>query len=109
MAKKKEYNLESKIVQALRKIWSFSPNRREALKLAKSENPFEFRCAICKRLTEKPFVDHKTPIGLEDSWDGFIEKLFCEPSGLQIMCRQCHKNKTSEDMKLIRKLKSEAA
>jgi len=49
------------------------------------------------------FVDHIDPVidpekGFE-SWDRVIERMFCETEGLQVLCRACHKEKTSDERK----------
>ena len=31
------------------------------------------------------------------TWDSFIERLFCEPDGFQVLCSTCHKKKTEEE------------
>jgi len=45
-------------------------------------------------------VDHVEPIvpttGFE-SWDSFIERLFCEVDKLQLLCRECHNTKTKAE------------
>lgn len=55
-------------------------------------------------------VDHKDPVVPVtgwDSWDGVIERMFCEEEGLQVLCRTCHKEVTDEENALRRKYKSE--
>ena len=47
------------------------------------------------------FVDHIHPIidpseGFV-SWDKVVERMFCEEEGLQVLCDECHKAKTSEE------------
>ena len=45
-------------------------------------------------------VDHINPIvptsGF-DSWDGVINRLFCDEAGLQLLCRPCHEEKCKEE------------
>lgn len=53
------------------------------------------------------FVDHIHPVvdpkkGFE-SWDVFIERLFCEKDNLQVLCKACHDTKTEKE-KELRKL-----
>jgi hypothetical protein len=47
-------------------------------------------------------VDHIEPIvpvtGWE-SWDSYIERMFCEKEGLQILCEECHDVKTRAEKK----------
>jgi len=42
--------------------------------------------------TKKPEVDHIEPVG-SGSWDGIIERMFCEADGLMVLCKECHKAK----------------
>lgn len=101
MAKKKTYNIDQKIKIAIRRIWAFSPNRRECLKAALIGDGY-YRCAHCKRATEKATVDHKTPIGMSKGWDEFVKAMFIESIGLQCLCSQCHKTKSKNDLKEIK-------
>jgi 5-methylcytosine-specific restriction endonuclease McrA len=62
-----------------------------------------FRCELCQEeFTAKDMeVDHIKPVvdpkkGFE-SWDKFIDKLFCEASNLQCVCKPCHKIKTTKE------------
>lgn len=50
------------------------------------------------------FVDHIDPIidpseGFV-SWDKVIERMFCEGDGFQVLCSECHKQKTSEERQI---------
>jgi len=63
-------------------------------------------CSICaKEFTQKDMeVDHIDPVvdpkkGFE-TWDKFIDKLFCEASNLQAICKGCHKIKTLKEKKI---------
>lgn len=53
-------------------------------------------------------ADHVVPVVAPDvgftSWDTLIERLFCEASGFQMLCRECHAAKTADE-RLIRKKK----
>lgn len=53
------------------------------------------------------FVDHIDPIihpetGFVD-WDTVIGKMFCEEEGLQLLCKECHKEKTADERKRRKK------
>lgn len=59
-----------------------------------------YRCALCKNeFTAKDMeVDHISPVvdpltGFE-SWDVFIQRLYCESDNLQAICVGCHRAKT---------------
>jgi 5-methylcytosine-specific restriction endonuclease McrA len=69
-------------------------------KLSKSKRQARhFRCAECEgEFTQKDVqVDHKEPIGSCDTWDEFIDRLFCEAKNLQVLCKPCHKIKTKKE------------
>lgn len=60
----------------------------------------EFPSKVFKR--EKAQADHKTPVregkGKWD-WDDYIESLFCGVENYQILCNDCHKEKSKKDKK----------
>jgi hypothetical protein len=70
----------------------YSDARKEALKRCKLARGFGWQCEQCKTPTRKPEVDHIEPVG-SGSWDGIIERMFCEASGLKVLCKECHKAK----------------
>lgn len=45
------------------------------------------------------FVDHIKPVvsGPDQTWDEYIENLFCEKNNLQLLCKECHDNKTKKE------------
>lgn len=122
MAKEKPYNggqwttarYHSFIKSALRNArW---PVRYQALKNAECGhiiNPETNRknkaylCAECggKFPQKQVKADHIAPVvpvtGF-DSWDGVIERLFCEIDGYQILCNDCHQVKSNEENRLRR-------
>jgi 5-methylcytosine-specific restriction endonuclease McrA len=61
-----------------------------------------YRCASCEQLfmQKDVQVDHIIPAGSLKSFadlPSFVERLFCGPDGLQVMCKPCHKIKTEEE------------
>jgi hypothetical protein len=52
-------------------------------------------------------VDHIDPVIDPDtgftSWDAVIKRMFCEKEGFQILCRECHYNKTQDERKRRKK------
>lgn len=52
------------------------------------------------------YVDHIKPIIDPEvgwvSWDSTIENMFCEPDNLQLLCRDCHKIKSQEEIDLAK-------
>lgn len=60
------------------------------------------RCAHCKGEFPKSGVhaDHIIPVvGPEgfQSWDVYIERLYCEVSGFRVLCKNCHKAVTRKE------------
>ena len=73
-----------------------------------------YRCAECKQevpATIKPpgakrrinnaIVDHIDPV-IDPAqgfvgWDTYIDRMFCELDGLQLLCHSCHMTKTAEE------------
>lgn len=58
-----------------------------------------YECASCGIMasTKEVAVDHRIDCGKLSSWDdvqGFMERLFCGPNGLDVLCHICHDRKT---------------
>lgn len=54
-----------------------------------------------KRRINNVLVDHIDPV-VDPSvgfttWDEYIERMFCEENGLQVLCDECHTRKTNEE------------
>lgn len=54
-----------------------------------------------KRRINNALVDHIEPVvdpekGFED-WTTYIERMFCETDGLQVLCHECHTRKTADE------------
>ena len=91
------------------------PPKYETLNHAKTEkktNPStgrlaqHYKCNICGgEFPQKEIqVDHIKPVvdpkkGFT-TWDDFIDRLFCEKSNLQAICKGCHKIKTKEEKQI---------
>ena len=63
---------------------------------------FEYQCNKCKNWfpDKKINVDHMTPAGsLNCAQDlpGFVDRLFVEAEGLQVLCSNCHDKKTAKE------------
>lgn len=80
----------------------------EAAKTQKKINPKTgreaqfYKCACCtEEFTLKEIeVDHIEPVIPEtgfNTWDEFIERLFCPAENLQVLCKTCHKKKSKEE------------
>jgi 5-methylcytosine-specific restriction endonuclease McrA len=97
--RKPKPKLHALISSALRKIFMWSDVRYSALKASKN------KCAHCKKrfYYKELQVDHIIPVGStpgskyaapEITWDDYIKRMFCDISGLQILCKKCHHLKT---------------
>jgi 5-methylcytosine-specific restriction endonuclease McrA len=69
----------------------------------KGRQKWEYQCNNCKGwFSEKETqVDHIVEVGALKSLSDlpvFVERLFCEVDGLQVLCIECHNKKTKEYM-----------
>lgn len=101
----KKYNRKSFIIRILRNASYKWPPRSEALKQARVERGF-YRCNMCKDTFERKNVqlDHIIPVinpkdGFID-WNNYIERMFPEVDGWQVVCTACHDAKTEIENKL---------
>lgn len=79
-------------------------NSRRAYNGPLKRQKFEYLCNNCKKwFPEKNInVDHIIPAGsltCANDLPGFVERLFCEQSNLQILCTNCHDEKTNKERK----------
>ena len=107
---KKPKSLETKLRSAIRLIWSRSKERREVLKAVtvQSGSIKAFTCPICEKHwpIQMAEVDHEPPLGTFDDWhkvEDYINRMFFGPQ--RAVCKLCHKKKTQEDRKKMRKPK----
>lgn len=68
---------------------------RKAYEGKNKRQKYEYQCAKCKEWfpDKQVEVDHIVPAGSLKSSDdlkGFVERLFCEAEGLQVLCKDCH-------------------
>lgn len=97
--KPKRANLKRFLISILRRATYRWPPRSEALKEGRKErNAYE--CAMCKSIYKnnevvldhiKPVVDPK--LGFT-TWDDYINRMFPEKDGFQVLCSSCHDIKT---------------
>lgn len=104
--RKRVWNLKTKIVQALRRVWFYSPERAAVVKRCKvSKN--KYKCEGCGEITEKIQVDHIVPVvnpndGFKD-WNTYISQLFVSETQQQGLCKVCHTAKTLVEQNLRKK------
>jgi hypothetical protein len=91
------------IKASLRRTWGRSKQRQSALKAARVERG-KYRCAKCREIFNRKNinVDHRISIGKFQDFNIFIERLFCDSKGLDVLCVGCHKIKTKEDRKKMK-------
>lgn len=101
--KKKTYNLKTRIVAGIRKVWRFSPLRTEVKARCRVKIGV-YRCEKCRKLTDHVDIDHKIPaVDPVLGWQGyniFIERLFCSVDNLWGLCLRCHDRKSEGEMKI---------
>ena len=106
-----EARYKSFVVGNLRRISQKWPPIGDCLKQARVTRG-EYLCAGCKEVVpattkvdgkrvKNVHVDHIDPVvdpalGWEN-FDSFIQRLFCEPENLQVLCDACHKVKTDNE------------
>lgn len=90
--------------------------KNEALKRARVSRGI-YKCECCGvemtkstkvdgRRKNNVHVDHIDPVidpaeGFT-TWDKVVERMFCEAEGLQVLCTDCHKEKTNEERALAK-------
>lgn len=83
--------------------------RREAIKRYKIGA--WFCCAKCKRVVGKDsvHVDHVEAVAANGfiDWNDYINRMFCDHLGFQVLCVSCHQKKTATDGKLLMGSRSE--
>lgn len=106
---------------AIRRTFARAPVKQEVLKAGRKEFPKYkkdgsrakkdavcYLCNVCKKYvgSTKVSVDHIIPvISVDDGfvdWNTFVERLYCGPENLQIICDDCHAVKTKEEGRLRR-------
>ena len=98
-------NIKTWLTGVLRRASLRWPARSEALRRGRVDRGL-YRCAICLQDFKQRdvAVDHIKPvISLTEgftTWDTFIERLFCEPEHMQVLCHVCHDSKSSIEDKV---------
>lgn len=101
--RKRTWNLKFIIISALRKIFFYSPLRKEALERAKSGSLYKSAGNRKRYPINEVTVDHIDPVvdpakGFEN-WDTFISRLFCPVENLQVLSKKEHNAKTQKERK----------
>lgn len=77
---------------------------RRAYRGSNKRQKWEYQCAECKDWFQgkEVQVDHLVEAGslkCGADLEGFVERLFCEQEGLQVLCKGCHQPKTNKARK----------
>lgn len=109
MDDKKEYRklLKKFIIPVLRRATYRWPMRSEALKNARVDRGL-YKCANCENIFKNKEIqlDHTEPVvplevtAEQQSWDSYIERMFCEASGYQVLCETCHDMKSAMEVQI---------
>lgn len=81
------------LVGHIRKIWRWSPKRRQVLRDADE-------CYVCHEAAAEYQADHVIPVGPAPlkgwiGWDGYLERMF--EGELKAICLPCHKAKSKKE------------
>lgn len=73
-------------------------------KLAAKTGYNQYTCAACEETfgSKDIQVDHIVPAGSLTKFEDlpeFVERMFCEVDGFQVLCKPCHQIKTNEERK----------
>lgn len=109
--KKKLFQFHNWLLQKIRRISYQYPPRKEAIKRGRVSRG-KYRCAICLGENFGPKdiqLDHINPVidphnGFQD-WNTYIERLFCDTEGWQIVCKACHLVKSSYENEIRKQVK----
>ena len=91
------------IRSALRSAFQKWGPKHEAKNIAKVAYN-SYMCAHCNELfaSKEIEVDHIEPAGSLKTFDdlpAFVERMFCETEGFQVLCKPCHQLKTNQERK----------
>ena len=81
-------------------IYEALADAKRPYKGSNARQKFVYCCALCggeEFSAKEVSVDHRIDCGSLLGWDdvqGFMERLFCEKHGLDVLCDSCHSQKT---------------
>lgn len=105
-----DYRKKNFAINALRRASYRWPSRYNALKKHRIGRN-EYFCASCGVISGKKDMqlDHIHPVVPVTGWDGFdgyIDRMFTDTEdGFNLLCKNCHKEKTDNENKLRLKFK----
>ena len=105
----KSFNFNRWLISQLRRLSFRVPRVYSIVKDAARLDRGIYQCQICKSKVRNGdyAIDHIRPVidpstGFR-SWDDYIDRLFCGPEGLQLICHPCHDKKTERENRRRRK------
>lgn len=112
---------KSQIMGAIRRLFARSEKVKHVRKCATCKTVKGprggkmYKCAMCHKCypakqTQVDHIDEVVPLNktLNDmDYNELIERLDCDISNLQLLCKTCHNKKTQEENKIRRKNKSD--
>jgi 5-methylcytosine-specific restriction endonuclease McrA len=108
MPRKSQYTPDEKwFISKMRQVATEWPARERCITNAR-KGPDKYECRHCLQLFHRSMLqaDHVSPvIDPEIGWQGkgnYIERLLCDDSGWQALCRSCHYEKTQAENKTRR-------
>jgi len=89
------------VTVTLRRLSVRWPPRSEALRRSRVA-PNSYRCALCKEVFKRDFVDADhivpvIPLTGRDSFKNAINRMLCDIDGFQTACKECHGKKTGKE------------
>jgi hypothetical protein len=89
------------IISNLRRVSRFDKRRTLVMQKYRIRRG-HYYCAACNKVknTREVILDHIQPIVPVtgwDNWDNYIERLFCDECGYQLLCEECHREKTNSE------------
>ena len=84
------------------------PLKKDGTPADKYENRWTCeQCSVSDLKKADIELDHTVPIALAESLEDWVDRLFCDESSYQILCKPCHKVKSSKDKSEIAARKRE--
>jgi 5-methylcytosine-specific restriction endonuclease McrA len=99
-----KFNKKSWLLGALRRLSSRYPPKYLTKVEARVERG-KYKCSKCQKICRAKDVetDHIIPVIDPErgftNWDDYINRLFCDKEGFQILCSECHLEKTLAENK----------
>ena len=97
-------NKKDFVIRNLRRISLKWPPRTRALQKARVGRN-QYQCAICKLIVtnKEKQLDHIEPVvdpnKGQTTLDEYVDRLFCYEAGFQVLCLDCHNDKSQKENK----------